>query len=147
MRRPPLLRVLAGVAIAFVLVVLLAPQHTDLPITWLHASGLLGDAVAGGTPLWWALEDLSNVALVLPVGLILARRLQPVPAWALAVAGSVLCETAQLWIPSRHASLRDVVMNAAGAAIGVAVVVLRRWLATRRAAQARTTWPHSVQAQ
>lgn len=125
-------RALALAALGVVLLVLLLPHKTDLPIAWLSASHLLGDAAAGGTPLWWALEDGSNVLLFLPLGLVLARRLRPALAWTIAVVISIGCETAQLWIPSRHASARDVVMNAIGAAIGVGLVVLHRRLADRR---------------
>lgn len=128
----PLRLALALAAVGVVLLVLLAPQQTDLPIAWLSASHLLGDAANGGTPLWWALEDAANAALFVPLGLVLARRLRPLVAWAVAVAVSVACETAQLWIPTRHASARDVLMNAIGAAIGVAIVVLLRRTTTRR---------------
>jgi hypothetical protein len=127
-----LLPLLAAGAIGLVLVVLLAPQHMDAPISWLGRSRLLGSAVAGGTPLWWALEDLSNVALFVPLGAVLARWLRPWTAWVVAVAASIACETAQLWIPTRHASPRDVLMNAIGAGLGVALVVAHRRLAARR---------------
>jgi glycopeptide antibiotics resistance protein len=135
---------LASVA-ALVLVVLLAPHHTDLPIAWLSGSHLLGNAANGGTPLWWALENVSNVALFLPLGLVLAVRIRPVRAWALATVVSACCETAQLWIPSRHASVLDVAMNSIGAALGVGIVMVHRRLA--RVRQASRTSPHSVQAQ
>lgn len=36
-------------------------------------------------------------------------------------AGSICCEVAQLWTPSRHASALDVAMNAIGAAAGVSL--------------------------
>ncbi|WP_158590159.1 VanZ family protein [Amnibacterium setariae] len=147
MRRPRLLRVLAAAAALLVLVVLLAPAHTDLPIAWLSASHLLGNAAAGGTPLWWALEDLANIALFAPLGAALALRLRPVPAWLVAVAASACCETAQLWIPTRHASVLDVAMNTIGAAAGVVLVRLAKRTTARRAAQASATRPHSVQAQ
>jgi glycopeptide antibiotics resistance protein len=131
MLRARLLPLLGLAAIVLVLVVLLAPHHTDLPIAWLSASHLLGDAAAGGTPLWWALEDLGNIALFVPLGLVLALRLRAVPAWATATVGSVCCEVAQLWIPTRHASVLDVAMNSIGAAVGVALVLLRRAAAER----------------
>jgi len=134
MPRARLLPLLLGAgALGLVLVVLLAPQHTDLPIAWLSASHLLGNAAAGGTPLWWALEDLGNIALFVPLGLVLALRLRAFPAWAVTTAGSICCEVAQLWIPTRHASALDVAMNSIGAAVGVALVVLHRAVAARRA--------------
>lgn len=140
-----LLPALAAAAGALVLVVLLAPQHTDLPIAWLSRSRLLGSAANGGTPLWWALEDTANIGLFVPLGVVLALRLRPGTAWAVATAVSICCETAQLWIPTRHASALDVAMNAVGAAIGIAAVVIRRRV--RRRPQATATSPHSVQAQ
>lgn len=133
MPRARLLPLLLGAgALGLVLVVLLAPQHTDLPIAWLSASHLLGNAAAGGTPLWWALEDLGNIALFVPLGLVLALRLRAVPAWAAATAGSIACEVAQLWIPTRHASVLDVAMNSIGAGLGVALIGIRRAAAERR---------------
>jgi VanZ family protein len=118
--------------------VLLAPHHTDLPITWLSRSGLLGKAGDIGGPLWWAMEDLANVALFVPLGAVLALRLRARSAWIVAVGISIACETAQLWIPMRHASLRDVLVNAAGAGIGIALVVLHRRLRSTRRVAPRT---------
>jgi glycopeptide antibiotics resistance protein len=125
-------RTLAAAAIGLVLLVLLAPHHTDLPITWLSRSGVLGKAADIGGPLWWAMEDVANIALFVPLGAVLARRLRAPIAWLIAVGVSVACETAQLWIPMRQASLRDVLVNAAGAGIGVGLVVLHRRLRTAR---------------
>lgn len=116
----------ATAVLAGVLVVLLAPHHMDLPITWLSSSGLLGAAAAGGTPLWWALEDVANIALFVPVGVVLGRRLGPVPGLLAAGALSAAAESAQQFIPSRHASVLDVTMNVLGAALGVALAVLSR---------------------
>jgi glycopeptide antibiotics resistance protein len=147
-RRGPVLSTAA--VLGLVLVALLAPHHTELPIVWLSDSHLLGNAAAGGTPLWWALEDLGNVALFVPLGLVLALWFQPLRAWILATVGSICCEVAQLWIPSRHASALDVTFNAIGAAIGIALVVAVRAVrvrSRRRSDQATATSPHSVQAQ
>jgi VanZ like family len=147
-RRGPLIG--TAVVLGLVLVVLLAPHHTELPIVWLSDSHLLGNAAAGGTPLWWALEDLGNVALFVPLGLVLALWFRPLPAWILATVGSICCETAQLWIPSRHASALDVAFNAVGAAIGIALVLAVRVVRNRARGgsdQATATSPHSVQAQ
>jgi VanZ family protein len=133
-RARPLPLLLGVGALGLVLVVLLAPHHTDLPIAWLSASHLLGNAAGSGTPLWWALEDLGNIALFVPLGLVLALRLPALPAWAVATAGSACCEIAQLWIPTRHASALDVAMNSVGAAVGAALVLLHRAAAQRRTA-------------
>ncbi|MFD1720179.1 VanZ family protein [Amnibacterium endophyticum] len=117
-----------------VLVLLLVPRHVDLHISWLSSSGLVGHAADGGTPLWWLLEDLSNIAMFVPVGWVAARLLRPGVALGAGVALSAACELAQLWIPNRHGSLRDVAMNAIGVAIGVAIVALLRRRQARRAA-------------
>lgn len=113
---------------ALVVALLLVPRHVDLPIMWLSAPWLLGDAARSGTPLWWALEDLANVALFLPVGFALARWTGPLPAVLLGGSLSAACEYAQQAIPHRHASPLDVAMNASGALLGavLAVVVARR---------------------
>ena len=147
MRRSRLLLPALAAAAGLVLLVLLLPHHMDLPIAWLSRSRLLGDAANGGTPLWWVLEDGANITLSVPLGMALALRLRPLTAWAVAAAGSACCETAQLWIPTRHASVLDVAMNVIGAAIGVGVLVLARRSATRRGLHASATSPHSVQAQ
>jgi VanZ family protein len=89
-----------------------------------------------------------DIALFVPLGLVVALRLRPLIAWAVASAGSVCCETARLWTPIRNASGLDVTMNSVGAAFGVALVLVVRWRGSnRRERQARATSPHSVQAQ
>lgn len=116
-----------------VLVLLLVPRHVDVHISLLGESGLFGHALDGGRPLWWLLEDLSNVAMFVPVGLVLARLLRPGRAFVAGTALSAACELAQHFIPNRDGSLRDVLMNAIGTALGVAVVVLLRRRQARRA--------------
>lgn len=120
---------------AVVAALLLVPRHVDLPIAWLSAPWLLGDAARGGTPLWWALEDLANIGLFLPVGFVLARWAGPVPAVLFGGSLSAVCETVQQVIPNRHASLLDVVTNVAGAALGVVLAVLVAQRRTRTSRQ------------
>lgn len=111
-----------GVA-AGVLALLLWPHHVDGVITWLADSSLLGSGRAGSA-VWWALEDLGNIALFAPLGFAVAwwtRR--PVLALLVAASVSLVCELAQTWIPTRHPSLLDVGCNVLGAAVGVVLAV------------------------
>jgi hypothetical protein len=111
-----------GVA-AVVLAVLLWPHHVDGAISRLTDSALLG-APGSGSPVWWALEDLGNIALFAPLGFTLAwwtRR--PVVALLAGAAVSLACEFAQHWVPTRVPSLLDVAWNVLGTAAGVALAV------------------------
>ena len=88
------------------------------------------------------IEFAANVLLFGPLGFLLALLFRH-PWWgtALAIALSAAAELGQIVIPSRVASLRDVLANALGAVIGAAVawlLVLRR---ERR--RARSTPPLS----
>lgn len=77
------------------------------------------------------IEFVSNIVLFVPFGLILARALPSMRGLVLplAFAATMMMETGQgLFLALRTPSLRDVVANVAGAAIGVAaVVVAERW--------------------
>jgi len=88
-------------------------------------------------PAWMTPEDygnLLNLLLFVPVGAVLAWWLGRRWAWALplSVALSAAIEGIQT-VPAvgREASLTDVVSNAAGAAVGVAVVAVMRFRAAR----------------
>jgi VanZ family protein len=78
------------------------------------------------------IEMAANVLLFVPVALFLAGaapRLPGVVVWLICTAASAGVETAQLVLPGREPTVRDVVLNSAGAAIGVllhAVVSRRR---------------------
>lgn len=75
------------------------------------------------------IEDLANVALFVPLGLAVAAVL-PRRAWWFAlpicIAATVAIELTQSVIPGRVPDLSDVVLNAAGAAIGCAALGLSR---------------------
>jgi hypothetical protein len=119
LRLPELL--VLGAATA-VLVLLLWPHHVDGAITWLASAPALGAAGGPGGIVWWALEDLGNIALFAPLGFALAwwsRR--PVFAILAGATVSLLCEALQHWIPTRHASLQDVAWNVLGTLAGVAI--------------------------
>jgi hypothetical protein len=125
MTRRPRLRfpelLVLGAATA-VLVLLLWPHHVDGPVTWLASAPVLGAAGGTGGLVWWALEDLGNIALFAPLGFALAwwsRR--PVFAILAGATVSLLCEAVQHWIPTRQASLQDVAWNVLGTLAGVAI--------------------------
>jgi VanZ family protein len=87
-----------------------------------------------------AVEAASNVLMFVPFGVLvglLVRR-----AWlvvALGCALSLLIETSQaLFLPTRVADPRDVVMNTLGAAVGVLLVPTVRRVSTRLGPR---TWP------
>ena len=70
----------------------------------------------------YALADaILNLLLFLPIGFLLGLRHKGshVRTWAGLTALAVLIEVAQLFIPGRFATLSDILMNSAGAAIGI----------------------------
>jgi hypothetical protein len=72
-------------------------------------------------------EMAANVLLFVPVALLLAAaapRLPGVVIWLLCTAASAAVETAQLILPDRESTVRDVVLNSAGALIGVLLQTL-----------------------
>ncbi|PIO52004.1 VanZ family protein [Leucobacter sp. OAMLP11] len=75
------------------------------------------------------IEDLANIALFVPLGLAVAAVL-PRRAWWFAlpicVAATAAIELSQSVIPGRVPDLSDVVLNAVGAAIGCAILGIRR---------------------
>ena len=123
-------------AAAAVLVALLWPRHVDGAATWLASAPASGGAGGVGGVVWWALQDLGNIALFAPLGIALAwwsRR--PLFALLAGATVSLVCEAAQHWIPTRHTSLQDVLWNVLGTLAGVAVAFA---LGRSRAAASRS---------
>lgn len=88
---------------------------------WLHGAGLPG---------WIGynqVEFAANIALFVPVGLLVALELRSRPWWVAGLAGfglSVLAELSQsLLRPDRFATVQDVVANTTGALLGAAIAV------------------------
>ncbi|SDR71837.1 VanZ family protein [Agrococcus carbonis] len=118
---------LAGYALAVVIVLL-------LPVGYGRIVEAIGDALRsllGGAAFGdgWV-EASANVLLFVPLGglvtLLLRRRWQGI---ALALALSAAAELAQIVIPARQPSLRDLAANVLGAAIGAGLawcLVVRR---------------------
>jgi glycopeptide antibiotics resistance protein len=77
-----------------------------------------------------AIEAGANVLLFVPLGFLLGLslpRVSRVLLWAVCAAASAAIELYQYAFPGRDASVRDLVMNSLGAAIGVAL----SWLVIR----------------
>ena len=69
-----------------------------------------------------SVEMAANVLLFVPLALLFAAaapRLPGVVVWLICTAASAAVETAQVVLPGRESTVRDVVLNSAGAAIGV----------------------------
>lgn len=67
--------------------------------------------------LFLADDVVLNLLLLFPVGFLFAlamREAHPLAALAIGLGLSLALESAQLWLPSRHANLVDVISNAAG---------------------------------
>lgn len=90
-------------------------------IEWLHARDMFEWIY------WTRLEVLANVAMFVPLALLLTFVLGARRWWlalALCLAVTVGIEATQHFMPGRVASMRDIVANGAGAAIGVALAAL-----------------------
>ncbi|ROR66254.1 VanZ family protein [Agrococcus jenensis] len=83
---------------------------------------------------WTRLEVLANVAMLVPVALLLTFVLGARRWWlatAICVAASVGVETAQLFMPARVTSLLDVAANGLGALAGAAIAAIAEAIALR----------------
>jgi len=144
MSAPPIARARTGAVVARVLLVgyLLFVGFT----VWLPAAvsarvtGLVGiiatwvsDAgIASYQRSAFVLEILANVALFVPIGLLLALAWPRLRLWQTVLVGalmSVLIETVQGVMPSRFPTLSDVIANTTGTLIGALVVVFILYLA------------------
>jgi glycopeptide antibiotics resistance protein len=114
--------------------------------SWLHA--VLGVTFGSG----W-IEFAANIALFVPLGFLLTLLFRhPWYGTILSVVLSAGVEIAQIVIPDRQPTVRDVVSNSLGAAIGALlawIIVLRRTrrLADRKRAASQETRGEPAQAQ
>lgn len=132
MSNPPRRRRLVGICLAVyvatVALVVLSPISYS---TIVHAITHWLDATlhVGGFGSGWV-EFLANVVMFLPLGFLLALLFRrPWHGVMLALGLSIVVELAQIVIPSRQPSLRDILANALGAALGAFpawLLVLRR---------------------
>jgi glycopeptide antibiotics resistance protein len=110
-------------AVPIVLLITLWPSHLFMEVKpqvvrgleWMHERELLEWLY------WTRLEVLANVAMLVPVALLLTFALGARRWWlavAACVAGSAGVELVQHFMPGRVASVGDVVANGLGACIG-----------------------------
>jgi glycopeptide antibiotics resistance protein len=121
-RRTWVLVALAVYAVAVAIVVLAPVSYEDIINAigdWLRYD--LGiDAFGSG----W-IEFIANIAMFVPLGFLLTLLFRH--HWygvAIALALSALAEIAQIVIPSRQPSLRDILANVLGASVGAALAWL-----------------------
>jgi glycopeptide antibiotics resistance protein len=122
------------------------PPRALAGLTLLALAGVAGLTLLPGSPLpfrviagvlepWLSSGRVAaalNVALFVPVGAVIAWWWRRPAMLLVAVALSVGIETVQHLIPGRSPSLRDVVTNSLGAAIGYALArAASRWQARR----------------
>jgi hypothetical protein len=145
-RQHPLLTTATALDLAVVGWVTLGPQPTGL----VRAAGvwrLLG-FVREHPSLSWITYGLiefgANVAMFLPVGVLLLLLMGRRGWWAAILGGfalSVAIEATQLFLPGRVSDIRDLVANSLGTALGVLlalVITLPAALRRRRASRPRT---------
>jgi glycopeptide antibiotics resistance protein len=119
------LYLLAGASIT------LGPTPSRLFSTGERAVGEATDGALTGTPV----EALANIALFVPLGFLLCQAFPGARRWLmwlLCAAASASIELYQYAFPGRDASVRDLVMNSLGAAIGAALSWLLDRALTRR---------------
>ena len=90
--------------------------------TWVADAG-----IASYSRSAFVLEILANVALFVPVGLLLALAWPRLRLWQTVLIGalmSVLIETVQGVMPSRFPTLSDVIANTTGTLIGALIVTI-----------------------
>lgn len=100
-------------------------------------AGWVADAgIAEYRPAAVVLEVLANVALFVPIGLLLAVAWPRWGLWRIVLIGaalSIVIETGQSFLPSRFPTVSDVLANTTGTLLGAAVVVtLTRLVSGRR---------------
>lgn len=133
---------LAAYLIVVALVVLLPVSYSDIiDAIWMWIRTDLGITSFGAG---WV-EFTANIAMFLPLGFLLTLLFRhPWYGTLLALALSVAVEVVQIVIPDRVASVRDIVANALGAAIGALLawlLFLRRDHRRARAAVGATAAP------
>lgn len=111
-----------------------------LPVRYASIVNTIGDWMRYDLGLTWFgsgwIEFTANILMFVPLGFLLTLLFShPWYGVILALGLSAAAEVAQIVIPSRHASLRDILANVAGAALGAALawlIVLRRSRAQQR---------------
>ncbi|MRG60442.1 VanZ family protein [Agromyces sp. CFH 90414] len=86
------------------------------------------------------IEFGANIALFVPLGLLLVLAVRGMPVWGAALIGALttcVIEVVQLAIPGRFSTLSDVIANTLGTVLGAAIA----WAALRRRSRAGAIRP------
>lgn len=138
-------------AVPIVLTITLWPSHLFMGmkpqvvrgLEWMHERELVEWLY------WTRLEVLANVAMLVPVALLLTFALGARRWWlaaAACIAGSIGVELVQHFMPGRVASVGDVVANGLGACVGALLAAgLEAIARARRAERPRPPAPDRVQ--
>ncbi|WP_165314437.1 VanZ family protein [Agromyces protaetiae] len=135
MSRPAALRTAARVLLAPYLVVLgfivFLPARSARRVTGIvgWAADVVASYGAPREPAAIVFEFLANIALFVPFGALIVLAWPKLGVWPPIVAAlvvSTVIELVQLGLPSRVATISDVVANTTGAAIGVLLVMALR---------------------
>lgn len=130
-----LLRVVFAAYLVVVGFVVWSPQPTDgtgiaeAVARWL--ASLVGLPFG---PIFGVLEFAANVAMFVPFGVLALTAYRWMRVWSAALAGLVtsgVIEGVQLFLPTRYATVSDLVANTAGALLGALLVAAVRRARTR----------------
>lgn len=137
--------ILLAIGCAGVIFTGLWPKHLEAPLFRLVASTVRsrGGRPADVTRALSLLDVADNIALYIPVGVLLVARLGRRRWWLAVPVGatlSALLELSQhLWLPGRVGSVQDVASDTIGTAVGAAATAaLLGWSRRRRAAGCQT---------
>lgn len=137
---PPTDRRRVWVLIALGVYVLAVALVVLTPVSYEGIINAIGDLARDGLGIDWFgsgwIEFAANIAMFVPLGFLLTLLFRH--HWygvAIALALSAFVEIAQIVIPSRQPSVRDIVANVLGAAVGAALA----WLLVVRREKKRAT--------
>ena len=122
---------LALAASLLVVLALTVGPAANTPLLWFDVlAGELAEAAGRRPPTLNESEALANVLLFVPLGAAGALVLRRHTGWVVVGLGalSLAIEVLQSTLPGRTPSYRDVVLNSAGALVGVVAVLVLRGL-------------------
>ncbi|KZX21427.1 VanZ family protein [Rathayibacter tanaceti] len=90
------------------------------------------------------IESAANIALFIPLGLLVALNLRPRRAWIAVLVGAVTSSVIELgqllFLAARFATAHDVLMNTSGAALGAVAGVLLSTVMSARERRRAAEW-------
>ncbi|MFS2242852.1 VanZ family protein [Microbacterium sp. OR16] len=139
-RRPPVMRVLPNLllgpyALSVFLITLLPASQAGKVTGVVDALASWIDARVPQLQSYALLEFLANVALFVPLGVLLRWGWPRVPWWMITLVGlamTVTIESVQTMLPSRFPAISDVIANTAGTAVGGLLVTIQAKVFRRR---------------